>query len=92
MGAVCVLIYTVLVLPLILRNLGIDAVAVPPSSGTGIVFVVVFTRIARERARGARRLGEANRLLRENAAQVEEWRRPKSAKPPGARDSDSLGH
>src|SRR5467141_543151 len=72
MGAVCALIYTVLVLPLILRNRWIDAIAVALVYGTGIVFVVVFTRIAASEREARAGLGEANRLLRENAAQVEE--------------------
>src|SRR6202165_1898472 len=79
MGAVCVLIYTVLVLPLILRNRWIDAIAVALVYGTGIVFVVVFTRIAASEREARAGLGEANRLLRENAAQVEELATTKSA-------------
>ncbi len=63
MGAVCVLIYTVLVLPLILRNRWIDALAVALVYGTGIVFVVVFTRIAASEREARAGLGEANRLL-----------------------------
>ena len=44
--AVCVLIYLNLVLPLMLRSRWIDAIAIALTYGTGIVFVVVFTRIA----------------------------------------------
>jgi hypothetical protein len=46
MVAVCALIYVNLVLPLLLRNRWIDAVAIALAYGTGIVFVVVFTQIA----------------------------------------------
>jgi len=92
MGAVCVLIYTVLVLPLILRNRWIDAVAVALVYGTGIVFVVVFTRIAASEREARAGLGEANRLLRENAAQVEELATTKERNRLAREIHDSLGH
>src|SRR5215510_2053597 len=43
---VCVLIYVTLVMPLLLHNRWLDAVALAIIYGTGIVFVVVFTRVA----------------------------------------------
>jgi len=92
MGAVCVLIYTVLVLPLILRNRWIDAVAVALVYGTGIVFVVVFTRIAASEREARAGLAEANRLLRENAAQVEELATTKERNRLAREIHDSLGH
>ena len=91
MGAVCALIYTVLVLPLILRNRWIDAVAVALVYGTGIVFVVVFSIAASEREARAG-LGEANRLLRENAAQVEELATARERNRLAREIHDSLGH
>jgi signal transduction histidine kinase len=92
MGAVCVLIYTVLVLPLILRNRWIDAIAVALVYGTGIVFVVVFTRIAASEREARAGLAEANRLLRENAAQVEELATTKERNRLAREIHDSLGH
>ena len=92
MGAVCVLIYTVLVLPLILRNRWIDAIAVALVYGTGIVFVVVFTRIAASEREARAALAEANRLLRENAAQVEELATTKERNRLAREIHDSLGH
>jgi signal transduction histidine kinase len=92
MGAVCVLIYTVLVLPLILRNRWIDAIAVALVYGTGIVFVVVFTRIAASEREARAGLAEANRLLRENAAQVEELATTRERNRLAREIHDSLGH
>lgn len=92
MGAVCVLIYTVLVLPLILSNRWIDAIAVALVYGTGIVFVVVFTRIAASEREARAGLAEANRLLRENAAQVEELATTKERNRLAREIHDSLGH
>src|SRR6185295_17907726 len=46
MIAACALIYLLLVMPLLMVNRWIDAVIVAIVYGTGIVFVVVFTRIA----------------------------------------------
>jgi signal transduction histidine kinase len=92
MGAVCVLIYTVLVLPLILRNRWIDALAVALVYGTGIVFVVVFTRIAASEREARAGLAEANRLLRENAAQVEELATTRERNRLAREIHDSLGH
>jgi signal transduction histidine kinase len=92
MVAVCVLIYLNLVSPLILRSRWIDAVAIALTYGTGIVFVVVFTRIAaRERAARAE-LGAANDRLREYAAQVEELATTKERNRLAREIHDSLGH
>src|ERR1700730_14569541 len=92
MGAVCALIYTVLVLPLILRNRWIDAIAVALVYGTGILFVVAFKRIAASKRHARAALGEANRLLRENAAQVEELATIKERNRLAREIHDSLGH
>ena len=92
MGGVCVLIYTVLVLPLILRNRWIDAIAVALVYGTGIVFVVVFTRIAASEREARAGLAEANRLLRESAAQVEELATTRERNRLAREIHDSLGH
>src|SRR5882762_2797644 len=70
MTAVCAMIYVLLVMPLILINRWVDALAVALVYGTGIVFVVVFTRIAASEREARTSLAEANRRLRENAAQV----------------------
>jgi hypothetical protein len=46
MIGVCALIYFTLVMPLILRSRWIDAIVIAVIYGTGIVFVIVFTRVA----------------------------------------------
>jgi signal transduction histidine kinase len=92
MGAVCFLTYVTLVLPLILRSRWVDAVAVALTYGTGIVFVVVFTRLAASE-RGARaELEEANQRLREHAAQIEELATTKERNRLAREIHDSLGH
>src|SRR6267378_7543938 len=65
MVPVCLLIYVVLVLPSMLRGRWIDAIALALVYGTGIVFVVVFTRIATSERKARSELGEAHRRLRE---------------------------
>jgi signal transduction histidine kinase len=92
MIAICSLIYLVLVMPLILINRWIDALAVALVYGTGIVFVVVFTRIAASEREARSNLGEANRLLRENASQVEELAVTKERNRLAREIHDSLGH
>ena len=89
---VCFLIYVTLVMPLILRSRWIDAIAVALVYGTGIVFVVVFTRVAASERDARSALAEANRQLRENAAQVEELARTKERNRLAREIHDSLGH
>jgi len=92
MITVCTLIYLVLAMPLILVNRWIDALAIAMIYGTGIVFVVVFTRIAASEREARASLGEANRLLLENAAQVEELAVTKERNRLAREIHDSLGH
>src|SRR5262245_35857795 len=92
MIAVCALIYVLLVMPLILVNRWLDALAVALAYGTGIVFVVVFTRIAASEREARASLAEANNLLRENAAQVEELAVTKERNRLAREIHDSLGH
>jgi len=92
MIAVCTLIYLVLAMPLILVNRWIDAIAIAMIYGTGIVFVVVFTRIAASEREARAGLAEANRLLLENAAQVEELAVTKERNRLAREIHDSLGH
>jgi signal transduction histidine kinase len=92
MIAACATIYVLLVMPLLLINRWIDALAVALAYGTGIVFVVVFTRIAAGERRARASLGEAYRLLRENAAQVEELAVTRERNRLAREIHDSLGH
>src|ERR1051326_6021894 len=92
MVAVCFLTYVNLVLPLMLRSRWADAVAVALTYGTGIVFVVVFTRLAASEREARAELEEANRRLREHAAQVEELATTKERNRVGREIHDSLGH
>ena len=92
MIAVCTMIYVLLVLPLILINRWMDALAVALAYGTGIVFVVVFTRIAASEREARADLGEAYRRLRENAAQIEELAVTKERNRLAREIHDSLGH
>src|SRR5260370_39544903 len=82
----------VLVLPLIVRNRWIAVIAVALVYGTGIVFVVVFTRIAASEREARAGLAEAHRLLRETAAQVEELATTKERSRLPREIHDSLGH
>lgn len=92
MIAVCSLIYLLLAMPLIMVSRWIDAIAVAMIYGTGIVFVVVFTRIAASERQSRASLGEANRLLLENAAQAEELAVTKERNRLAREIHDSLGH
>jgi len=92
MVPVCFLIYVTLVMPLIIRSRWVDAIAIALIYGTGIVFVVVFTRVAASE-RGARTaLAEANQLLRDHAVQVEELATTKERNRLAREIHDSLGH
>jgi signal transduction histidine kinase len=92
MVAVCFLTYVNLVLPLMLRSRWVDAVAVALTYGTGIVFVVVFTRLAASEREARAELEKANRRLREHAAQVEELATTKERNRLAREIHDSLGH
>jgi signal transduction histidine kinase len=92
MVPVCVLIYVTLVMPLLLRSRWIDAIAIAIVYGTGIVFVVVFTRVAASEREARTALAEANQLLRDHASQVEELATTKERNRLAREIHDSLGH
>jgi signal transduction histidine kinase len=92
MIVVCALIYLLLAMPVIMVSRWLDAVIVALAYGTGIVFVVVFTRIAASEREARAGLAEANRLLRENAAQVEELAVTRERNRLAREIHDSLGH
>lgn len=92
MIVVCTQIYLLLVMPLILVSRWIDAIAIAMIYGTGIVFVVVFTRVAASEREARASLDEANRQLRENAAQVEELAVTRERNRLAREIHDSLGH
>jgi signal transduction histidine kinase len=89
---VCLLIYVILVMPFLLRGRWIDAIALVVIYGTGIVFVVVFTRVAASERDARNALAEANQLLRDHAAQVEELATAKERNRLAREIHDSLGH
>jgi signal transduction histidine kinase len=92
MVPVCILIYVTLVMPLIIRSRWVDAIAIAVIYGTGIVFVVVFTRVAASEREARTALAEANQRLRDNAAQVEELATTKERNRLAREIHDSLGH
>jgi signal transduction histidine kinase len=92
MVPVCALIYVTLVMPLLLHSRWIDAIAIAIVYGTGIVFVVVFTRVAASEREARTALAEANQLLRDHAAQVEELATTKERNRLAREIHDSLGH
>ena len=89
---VCFLIYVTLVMPLIIRSRWVDAIAIALMYGTGIVFVVVFTRVAASEREARTALAEANQLLRDHAVQVEELATTKERNRLAREIHDSLGH
>jgi signal transduction histidine kinase len=89
---VCALIYVTLVMPLLLRSRWVDAIAIALVYGTGIVFVVVFTRVAASEREARTELAAANRRLREHASQVEELATTKERNRLAREIHDSLGH
>jgi signal transduction histidine kinase len=89
---VCLLIYLTLVMPLILRSRWVDAIVIAVVYGTGIVFVVVFTRVASSEREARTALAEANQLLRDHASQVEELATTKERNRLAREIHDSLGH
>jgi signal transduction histidine kinase len=92
MVPVCFLIYMTLVMPLIIRSRWVDAIAIALIYGTGIVFVVVFTRVAASEREARTALAEANQLLRDHAVQVEELATTKERNRLAREIHDSLGH
>lgn len=92
MVAFCFLIYVTLVMPLIIRGRWVDAIAIALIYGTGVVFVVVFTRVAASEREARTALAEANQLLRDHAAQVEELATTKERNRLAREIHDSLGH
>lgn len=92
MVPVCVLIYATLVMPLIVRSRWVDSIVVAVVYGTGIVFVVVFTRVAASERDARTELAEANQLLRDHASQVEELATTKERNRLAREIHDSLGH
>jgi signal transduction histidine kinase len=92
MVPVCSLIYVTLVLPFVTRGRWVDAIALALIYGTGIVFVVVFTRVAASEREARTALAEANQLLRDHAAQVEELATTKERNRLAREIHDSLGH
>src|ERR1700730_812737 len=92
MVQVCFLIYLTLVMPLILRSRWVDAIAIALVYGTGIVFVVVFTRVAASEREARTALAESNQLLRDHASQVEELATTKERNRLAREIHDSLGH
>jgi signal transduction histidine kinase len=92
MVPICALIYLTLVMPLILRSRWVDAIVIAVIYGTGIVFVVVFTRVAASEREARTALAEANQLLRDHALQVEELATTKERNRLAREIHDSLGH
>ena len=92
MVPVCFLIYVTLVMPFMIRGKWVDAIALALIYGTGIVFVVVFTRVAASEREARTALAEANQLLRDHALQVEELATTKERNRLAREIHDSLGH
>ena len=92
MVPICFLIYVTLVTPLLIRSRWVDAIAIALIYGTGIVFVVVFTRVAASEREARTALAEANQLLRDHSAQVEELATTKERNRLAREIHDSLGH
>jgi len=89
---VCILIYVTLVVPSILRGRWLETIEHALIYGTGIVFVVVFTRIAASERDARTQLAEANQHLREHSSQVEELATTKERNRLAREIHDSLGH
>jgi signal transduction histidine kinase len=96
---VCALLLGTLVVPTAIVNGWKTAVVIGLIYSAGIVFVVVFTHIAVDERKGraeverlAAELAEANRKLREYAAQVEELATAKERNRLAREIHDSLGH
>src|SRR6185369_13062431 len=89
---VCLLIYVILVMPLVLKSRWIDAIAIAIVYGVGIVFVVVFTRVAASERAARTALDGANQRLRERAAQIEDLAITKERNRLAREIHDSVGH
>lgn len=89
---VCLLIYVTLVMPLLLKSRWIDAIAIAIVYGVGIVFVVVFTRVAASERTARTELAAANQRLRERAAQIEDLAITKERNRLAREIHDSVGH
>jgi len=89
---VCLLIYVTLVMPLLLKSRWIDAIAIAIVYGVGIVFVVVFTRVAASERAARTELASANQRLRERAAQIEDLAITKERNRLAREIHDSVGH
>ncbi len=89
---VCVLIYLTLVMPLIVRSRWIDAIVIAVVYGVGIVFVIVFTRVAASERAARTELAAANKLLRDHATQVEELATTRERNRLAREIHDSVGH
>lgn len=92
MVPICALIYVTLVMPLLMRSRWVDAIAVALVYGTGIVFVVTFTRMAASEREARMALAAANQQLREHAAQVKELATTEERNRLAREIHDSLGH
>ncbi len=92
MVPVCALIYVSLVMPLLLKSRWIDAIALAIVYGTGIVFVVVFTRNAASEREARTALAEANQLLRDHASEIEELAATRERNRLAREIHDGLGH
>ena len=89
---ICALIYVTLVMPLLLGSRWLDAIAVALVYGTGIVFVVAFTRMAASERDARLALADANQQLREHAAQVEELATARERNRLAREIHDNIGH
>jgi signal transduction histidine kinase len=92
MLAFCVLIYLTLMMPLLVGKQWVNAFVIAIVHGTGIVFAVVFTRIAASERNARQSLSEANLQLREHATQIEELATTKERNRLAREIHDSLGH
>jgi signal transduction histidine kinase len=92
MVAVCILIYLTLMMPLLIGKQWVNAFVLALVHGTGIVFAVVFTRIAVSERNARQSLSEANLQLREHATQIEELATTKERNRLAREIHDSLGH
>ena len=89
---VCALIYLTLAVQTILLGRWLDASIIALVHGTGIVFVVVFMRVAASEREARTKLAQANHQLRERAAQIEDLATTKERNRLAREIHDSLGH
>ncbi len=79
-------------MPLLLKSRWIDAIAIAIVYGVGIVFVVVFTRVAASERVARTELAAANQQLSEGAAQIEDLAITKERNRFAREIHDSVGH